>query len=62
MVLQAVTAFIVLKPASKLDYQDLKKWCDGRMSAYKVPKILHILESLPRNAMGKVTKVNLKNY
>ena len=58
---EAVTAFVVLKPASKLDYQDLKNWCDGRMSAYKMPKILHILESLPRNAMGKVTKVNLKD-
>ena len=30
------------------------------MSAYKIPKNLHLLEALPRNAMGKVTKPALK--
>jgi malonyl-CoA/methylmalonyl-CoA synthetase len=30
------------------------------MSAYKIPKKLRILDSLPRNAMGKVTKSDLK--
>jgi len=53
---EAVTACITLKPACHLDYNQLKAWCDGKMSAYKIPKALKIFEALPRNAMGKVIK------
>lgn len=57
---EAVTAFIGLKPGAKLDFQELKTWCDGKMSSYKIPKKIKILDALPRNAMGKVTKPALK--
>jgi malonyl-CoA/methylmalonyl-CoA synthetase len=57
---EAVTAFVVLSPSASLSQENLKTWCDGRMSAYKIPKKLKILDSLPRNAMGKVTKSDLK--
>lgn len=57
---EAVTAFVVLKPDSTLDYETLKSWCAARMSPYKIPKHLRIVASLPRNAMGKVTKPELK--
>jgi malonyl-CoA/methylmalonyl-CoA synthetase len=30
------------------------------MSGYKIPKALHVVDALPRNAMGKVTKPALK--
>ncbi len=57
---ESVTAFVVLKPDEKLDYKALKYWCETRMSSYKLPKTLRLLESLPRNAMGKVMKPALK--
>lgn len=57
---EAVTAFIGLKPGAKLDFKELKSWCEGKMSSYKIPKKIKILDSLPRNAMGKVTKPALK--
>ena len=57
---EAVTAFIVLKPGCSLDYEGLKGWCETRMSPYKIPKRIMILETLPCNAMGKVTKPDLK--
>ena len=53
---EAVTAFVALKPTSSLDYDQLKTWCEGKMSSYKIPKALKIVDALPRNAMGKVTK------
>ena len=53
---EAVTAFVALKPTSSLDYDQLKNWCEGKMSSYKIPKALKIVDALPRNAMGKVTK------
>jgi acyl-coenzyme A synthetase/AMP-(fatty) acid ligase len=30
------------------------------MSNYKVPKAIHFMDGLPRNAMGKVTKQAVK--
>lgn len=57
---EAVTAFVTLKPGQTLSLPELKTWCESRMSPYKIPKSLRLLESLPRNAMGKVIKPDLK--
>ena len=56
---EAVTAFVAIKDGKALDYNSLKNWCEGLMSSYKIPKKLEIVDSLPRNAMGKVTKPKL---
>ena len=57
---EAVAAAVVLRPARQLTLAALKAWCDGRLSAYKIPKRLVVMDSLPRNAMGKVMKPKLK--
>lgn len=57
---EAVTAFVALKPGQNLSLPELKTWCETRMSPYKIPKSLRLLQSLPRNAMGKVVKPDLK--
>lgn len=57
---EAVTAFIGLKKGAELSYEDLKAWCASKMSSYKIPKRIKIVDALPRNAMGKVTKPALK--
>jgi len=57
---ESVMAFITLKDGATLEYRDLKSWCNGRMSPYKIPKAIKVMDALPRNAMGKVTKPDLK--
>jgi malonyl-CoA/methylmalonyl-CoA synthetase len=57
---ESVMAFIGLRDGTRLEYDDLKHWCDGKMSSYKIPKAIQIIAALPRNAMGKVTKPDLK--
>lgn len=57
---EVVTAFVVLNCGENLEHSELKTWCESRLSPYKIPKKLHILEGLPRNAMGKVTKPKLR--
>ncbi|MGD2009227.1 MAG: acyl-CoA synthetase [Cellvibrionales bacterium] len=57
---EAVAAVVVLRPGADLTGEDLKTWCEGRLSSYKIPKHLVVMESLPRNAMGKVVKPKLK--
>ena len=56
---EAVTAFVVVKDGTELSYNSLKIWCSDRMSSYKIPKKLVVVDTLPRNAMGKVTKPKL---
>jgi len=58
---EAVVAVIVLEDGVTLDYDQLKIWCDGKISSYKIPKAIRIVDALPRNAMGKVTKSDLKH-
>lgn len=39
-----------------LTLKELNDWCAPRMASYAVPKVLSIVESIPRNALGKVNK------
>ncbi|CAK9174580.1 unnamed protein product [Ilex paraguariensis] len=48
-----------LKPALRLD--ELCTWAKEKLAPYKLPTQLFLWESLPRNAMGKVNKKELKN-
>lgn len=57
---ESVTAFLVLRPNSELSIDRLKSWSKDKMSTYKIPKDIKLVDSLPRNAMGKVTKADLK--
>jgi malonyl-CoA/methylmalonyl-CoA synthetase len=57
---EAVAAVVALKGHGDMTLEDLKSWCDGKLSPYKVPKQLRVVDALPRNAMGKVVKPSLK--
>ena len=57
---EAVAAAAVLQGTDELSSEDLKTWCDNRLSRYKIPRQLCIVDSLPRNAMGKVTKTAVR--
>jgi malonyl-CoA/methylmalonyl-CoA synthetase len=57
---EAVAAVVALKGDSDMTLDALKSWCDGKLSSYKVPKQLRVVDALPRNAMGKVVKPSLK--
>lgn len=43
-----------------LDTNALNKWIREKMPSYKVPRKYKLVDELPRNAMGKVTKNDLK--
>ena len=53
---EAVAVAIVARDGEHIELPALKEWATERMSKYKIPKSLLLLEGLPRNAMGKVTK------
>jgi malonyl-CoA/methylmalonyl-CoA synthetase len=53
---QRVAAAVVLSEDSELDLDALRTWGKERLATYKVPTRLLLLDELPRNPMGKVTK------
>jgi acyl-coenzyme A synthetase/AMP-(fatty) acid ligase len=42
--------------AATLELADLQRWGQDRLSSYKLPRHLLLVDGLPRNAMGKVGK------
>jgi long-chain acyl-CoA synthetase len=55
---EAVKAFIVLN--EEVSVEELRAHCRAWLSAYKVPKQLEIVDSIPKNATGKVLKTTLR--
>ena len=53
---ETVAAAIALKDGHHIDLEALRSWCQDRISHYQVPSKLLVVDPLPRNAMGKVTK------
>lgn len=51
---ETVKALVVLKAGQSVDAQTLTDWCHGRMAAYKVPRVVEFVASLPRSGSGKV--------
>jgi malonyl-CoA/methylmalonyl-CoA synthetase len=56
---ELVVAAIIVNDNS-LDTNELNVWMRERMPSYRVPRRYKIVEELPRNIMGKVTKNDLK--
>ena len=57
---EAVKAFVVPRTLQPDMIQHLRKFCVERMEAFLVPREIVILESLPKNQNGKVSKQVLK--
>lgn len=55
---EAVVA--VLVAPSGLDVEAVRAAARARLAPFKVPKRVHVIEALPRNAMGKVEKAVLR--
>jgi acyl-CoA synthetase (AMP-forming)/AMP-acid ligase II len=53
-------AFVVPRPGAKLTPGSIIAWCRDNMANYKVPRHVEIVDSLPMNATGKVTKFVLR--
>jgi len=57
---ERVAAAVVVTEESDLSLEPLREWAKERLAPYKSPSRLLVLDKLPRNPMGKVTKPDLK--
>ena len=53
-------AYIVPRPGETPDPAGIERFCLGQLARYKVPRDYVFVDSLPRNAMGKVQHFRLK--
>ena len=58
---ECVCAAVVCSPGETLQLADLRQWAKRRLAVYKVPSRLKLCSELPRNAMGKVTKPQVRD-
>ncbi len=55
-----VCAAVVARPGAAPEPEELRSYVKERLAPYKVPKEVRVVADLPRNAMGKVTKPDVK--
>jgi acyl-CoA synthetase (AMP-forming)/AMP-acid ligase II len=53
-------AFVVEKPGAELSADEVIAWSRENMANFKVPRRVERVPALPRNAMGKVLKFELR--
>ncbi len=58
---EAVTAVVVVENGAQINEAATISTLKTKLAGYKVPKRIHVVEALPRNAMGKVQKTSCGN-
>lgn len=58
---EAVKAFVVIKPGLQATEEEMIEYCKEHLASYKKPSVVDFIDSLPRNASGKVMKYKLRN-
>jgi acyl-CoA synthetase (AMP-forming)/AMP-acid ligase II len=53
-------AFVVPAPDTEVTPQSVTAWCRENMANYKVPRVVEVVDALPINAAGKITKFVLR--
>ncbi|HQI82179.1 MAG TPA: long-chain fatty acid--CoA ligase [Deltaproteobacteria bacterium] len=58
---EAPKAYVVPKPGETIDRDELIRFLKERLAAYKVPKDIEIMNELPKSAVGKILRKELRD-
>ena len=58
---EVVVAFVQARPGTTVNLKGLKARCREQLSSYKRPTAIHLLEVLPKSAVGKLDKRSLRD-
>jgi long-chain acyl-CoA synthetase len=58
---EAVKLFVVAAPGATIDVHALVAHCRAELAGYKVPKIVQVLQALPKSTVGKILRRELRN-
>lgn len=57
---EEVCAFVRLQKEKSLTHEEMVEFCKGKLSHFKIPAYLRVLDDLPKTNSGKVQKFKLK--
>jgi fatty-acyl-CoA synthase len=57
---EEVGAFIILHEGASLGEEDVRDYCRGQISRFKIPKYIFFVDSFPLTASGKIQKYLLR--
>ncbi len=58
---ETLKTYAALRDGARLDAAELAAFCAGKLTPYKIPRLLALVDALPRNANGKVLKRELRD-
>lgn len=58
---EAVGAFIILHEGVDMHESDVRDFCIGKISRYKIPKYIFFIKEFPMTGSGKIQKFKLKD-
>ncbi len=59
---EAIVAVVALKQGAAADDQELRLWCrQSELTSIKIPEQVEFTDSLPKNAVGKIAKEELRS-
>ena len=58
---EEVGAFIILKEGADIHESDVRDFCTGKISRYKIPKYVFFIDEFPMTGSGKIQKFKLKD-
>ena len=57
---EEVGAFIILNEGAKMEPEDVREFCRGKIARYKIPKYVFFVDQFPLTGSGKIQKFKLK--
>lgn len=57
---EAVTAFVVPRQGMEVQGEEIRKWARTVAGGHQVPKLVHVVAELPKNAYGKILRRDLR--
>lgn len=58
---ESVVAALVLEPGTYVDVDAVRRWTQGKISHYAMPKSIAVLESLPKSQLGKTMRRTVRD-
>jgi fatty-acyl-CoA synthase len=57
---EELMAWVRLREGAALDAYSLRKYCEGKLAQYKIPRYVHVVDEFPMTVTGKVRKVEMR--
>jgi long-chain acyl-CoA synthetase len=58
---EVVKVFVVVRPGAMLTTKDVREFCRENLAPYKVPKLVEFRNELPKSAVGKILRRELRD-